>query len=123
MTPHQTVFCDGKWDGKSVREWIPAVVDDVVRQFAPEKVIVFGSIARGEEGPESDLDLLVVLDRVEPSQRAELMGRMRGAIAAPVPIDLIVTDVQEFERRKDVNGSSVYWPAREGVVVYERAAA
>jgi len=36
---------------------------------------------------------------------------------------MFVTDVDEFERRKGVNGSMLYWPAHEGEVVYERAIA
>ncbi len=50
------------------------------------------------------------------------MGRIRFAISAPVAIDVFVTDPVECERRKDVLGSMHYWPMREGVVVYERAA-
>jgi predicted nucleotidyltransferase len=119
----QVVFADGKWDGKTLREWLPVAVDDVVRQFDPVKVIVFGSVARGEEGSDSDLDLLVVFDHIDKDERPELMGRVRFAISAPVPCDVIVTDVEELERRKDVNGSMFYWPTREGRVVYERPVA
>jgi len=50
------------------------------------------------------------------------MGQIRLAITAPASIDILVTDVEEYEARKDVNGSIFYWPAHEGEVVYERAA-
>jgi predicted nucleotidyltransferase len=99
------------------------VVSDIVAAAGPVRVILFGSVARGEEGPDSDLDFLVVLDHIEPAARARLMGRIRCAIEANAPIDVFVTDVEEFDRRKDVNGSMLYWPAREGQVVYERDAA
>ncbi|HSH59558.1 MAG TPA: nucleotidyltransferase domain-containing protein [Acidimicrobiales bacterium] len=42
----------------------------------PLQVILFGSVARGDDGPDSDLDLLVVLPKVEQSERHELMGRL-----------------------------------------------
>jgi predicted nucleotidyltransferase len=84
------------WGGKTLRQWLPVAVDDVVREVAPQRIVLFGSVARGDEGPDSDIDLLVVLDRLEPADR-------------------------EYERRKDVIGSMLYWPAREGQVVYERA--
>lgn len=109
------------WSGKTLRQWLPAAVGDVVRAVAPRQVVLFGSVARGDEGPDSDLDLLVVLDRVEPSERARLISSIRRSISAPAPIDIFVTDPDEFERRRDVIGSIFYWPAREGEVVYERA--
>ncbi len=49
------------------------------------------------------------------------MRTVRSAIQAPVPVDVLVTDVHEFDERRDVNGSPYYWPAREGEVVHERS--
>ena len=116
----QASYVDGLWDGRSVRDWVPHVVDDVVAGFDPVRVIVFGSIARGEDRGGSDLDLLVLFDDVTAGDRRRLMGQIRGAIGAPIPIDVLVASVGEYEARKDVNGSPYYWPAREGRVVYER---
>lgn len=122
MERSHAVYEDGRWNGKRLREWVPEIVDDIVRGFDPVRVILFGSVVRGDEGPDSDLDFLVVLDHVEAVQRADLMGKIRFAISAPVAIDVFVTDPKECDRRKDVIGSMHYWPLREGVVVYERAA-
>jgi hypothetical protein len=72
------------------------------------------------KGLDSDLDLLVVLDSVIPSERARWISSIRRAIDVPAPIDIFVTDPAEYERRKDVIGSILYWPAHEGKVVYER---
>ncbi len=113
----------GTADSSALRRLVPAIVDEVVAEAHPRKIILFGSVARGEAGPDSDLDLLVVLDHFDPAQRAHLMGRIRFAITAPTAIDVFVTDLEEYERRKDVNGSMQYWPSREGEVVYERAVA
>lgn len=109
------------WGGKTLRQWLPIAVDDVVREVAPRRIVLFGSVARGEEGQDSDLDLLVVLDHLEPVRRAQLISSIRRAISARAPIDVFVTDLAEYERRTDVIGSMLYWPAREGEVVYERA--
>jgi predicted nucleotidyltransferase len=111
------------WNGRRLEEWIPEVVDDVVDGFHPARVIVFGSVARGDIHDCSDLDLLVLFDDVAARDRRALMGRIRGAIAAPIPIDVVVADVAEFDAGRDVNGSPYYWPAREGRVVYDRSAA
>ncbi len=122
MAPAQAVYADGRWNGKTLREWVPEAVEDIVKAADPVRVILFGSLVRGEEGPDSDLDFLVVLDELRREDRMRLMGKIRFAISAPVPIDVFITDVRECERRKDVVGSMHYWPLREGVVVYERAA-
>ncbi len=122
MATAQVNFADGLWNGRSVREWVPDVVGDVVRAVDPMRLIVFGSVARGEEHAESDLDLLVVLGSLDRSRRREMMRTIRRAIAAPIPVDVLVTDVDEFEAGRDLNGSPYYWPAREGEVVYERSA-
>jgi uncharacterized protein len=119
----QAFFIDGLWNGRSVGEWIPEIVDDVVEGFEPARVIVFGSVARGEAGADSDVDLLVLFDGLGAEDRRRLMGRIRTEIAAPVPIDVLVAEVSEFEAGKDVNGSPYYWPARDGRVVYDGAAA
>lgn len=123
MTAKQATYVDGLWNGRLIRDWVPEVVADVVRAFDPAKVIVFGSVARDEARADSDLDLLVLLDEVDPRQRRVLMGRIRRAIEAPIPIDVLVAGVDEYESRRHVNGSPYYWPAHEGRVVYDRTAA
>jgi predicted nucleotidyltransferase len=98
------------------------VVEDIVSTVDPVRIILFGSVLRDEAGTDSDLDLLVVLDELDPGDRARLMGEIRFGISAPMAIDVFVTDVEECERRRDVVGSLHYWPLREGEMVYERAA-
>jgi uncharacterized protein len=123
VTTEQATYVDGRWNGRLIRDWIPEVVADVVRAFDPAQIIVFGSVARDEERSESDLDLLVLVDELDPRQRRMMMGRIRRAIDAPIPIDVLVAGIDEYESRRDVNGSPYYWPAREGQVVYDRTAA
>lgn len=118
----QAVYADGQWNGRPLRDWIPEIVDDIVKVASPRRVILFGSVVKGDEGPDSDLDFLIVLDDFDAKERVRKMGEIRLAIGAPVPIDVFVTDVDECERRKDVIGSLHYWPLREGKVVYERVA-
>lgn len=76
---------------------------DVVRAFDPLKIILSGSLARGEEGPDSDIGLLVVLPHMAAETKAALMGDVRAAIAAPVPIDVFVTDPEEIARRSHLS--------------------
>ncbi len=113
-------WADGLWNGRPIEEWIPEVVADVVKGFGPARVIVFGSVTRGDATADSDLDLFVLFGDLQGADRRRLMGQIRAAITAPIPIDVLVAEVAEFEAGKDVNGSPFYWPAREGRVVYEQ---
>jgi len=113
---------DGKatYGGRTLAGWVPTIVQDIVAGFDPLRIVLFGSVARGDDGPDSDIDLLVVLPRVDPRSRHELMSAMSLAISVPLAVDVFPTDPQEFARRRDVIGSLHYWPAREGRTVYER---
>ena len=103
----------------------PAVLEDLVRRiaerFSPAKIILFGSSARGNAGPDSDIDLLVLFSEVaDPNKRAaELYASL---VDFPRPMDIVVSTSPRFERYRNVV-NTVYWPAsREGKVLYERAA-
>ena len=72
-------------------EPIRRMVDRIVRRFAPDKIILFGSYARGDAGPDSDVDLL------------------------------IVTTPEEFEWRKDTIGTIEWPAWREGKLLYAKS--
>jgi len=96
------------------------MVQRIVRQFMPEKIILFGSHARGDAGPDSDVDLLIVMP-VAGSKREKAVEIGVALHAIRVPKDLIVVTPEEFEWRKDTIGT-IEWPAwREGKVLYARA--
>lgn len=98
---------------------IEEMVRRIVEGFHPEKIILFGSRARGDAGPESDVDLLVILST---ESKKDTLIRMRVAVRAMgIPKDIVVVTPEEFERKKEMLGSIVYPAAREGVVLYERA--
>lgn len=112
------------WSGRPLSGWVEDLVAAVVAHVDPAKVILFGSVAAGSDGPDSDIDLLVVLDEAPLASRRRLMVELRRAtrhIAAPH--DLLVTGVADLERNADLPGSTEYEPARSGVTVYERPAA
>jgi predicted nucleotidyltransferase len=103
----------------------PAVPEDLVRRiaerFSPDKIILFGSRARGDAHPDSDIDLLVLFSEVaDPNKRAaELYASLADFTR---PMDIVVSTSARFERYRNVV-NTVYWPAsREGKVLYERAA-
>lgn len=108
--------------GKTLEDWLPALVERIVGRFDPLKVILFGSLARGEMGYDSDIDLLVVFDHVEWENKRNLTVEIRRAIAEiPVPVDVIVTDVDEIRRRGHLVGPILRPALEEGKAVYERS--
>ncbi len=109
------------YEGKTLEEWLPEAVERVVEDFDPLKVILFGSLARGEAGYDSDVDLLVVFEHVEWENKRDLTVDIRRAIArVPIPVDVIVTDVDEIDRRGHIVGTVLRPALREGKIVYER---
>ncbi len=109
------------YEGKTLEEWLPSVVERVVERFDPLKVILFGSLARGEANYDSDIDLLVVFEHVEWEDKRELAVDIRRALAGiPVPLDIIVTDVDEIDRQGHIVGTVLRPALREGRVAYER---
>jgi predicted nucleotidyltransferase len=115
---------DGKaiYDGRTLAEWVPHIVQVLVAEAAPLRVILFGSVARGDDGPDSDIDLMVVLASLDYLRRHDIEATLRHSLPAAVPVQVFVTDERECERRRDVIGSMHYWPLREGRVVYAGAA-
>jgi predicted nucleotidyltransferase len=108
-----------KRDGKPLRAELRKIVDRIVRRFNPQRIILFGSLARGDAGPGSDVDLLVVMT-VEGSRREKAIEIGVALHDIRVSKDIIVTTPEDFEWRKDVIGT-IEWPAaREGRVLYAR---
>ncbi len=100
---------------RNIRE----MVNRIVRRFRPERIILFGSRARGKGRPDSDVDLLVVM-RVKGSKRQARLAIRRALHDIRVPKDIIVTAPDEFEWRKEIVGTIERPAAQEGQVLYAR---
>jgi uncharacterized protein len=108
-----------RYSGRTLTQWVPDVVADVITTADPLRVLLFGSVAHEVDGPDSDIDLLVVLPHVEGNRRHEATVKLACSITAPVPVDLLVTDLAEIAERGDLPGI-LRVALREGRVVYER---
>jgi predicted nucleotidyltransferase len=98
---------------------IDQMVVRIVERFDPERIILFGSAARGEAGPDSDVDLLVVM-RVSGSRREKAVEIGVVVNDIPLPKDIIVTTPEDFAWRKEVAGTIERPAVREGRLVYAR---
>jgi predicted nucleotidyltransferase len=101
------------------RKEIRQMVRRIVSQFHPEKIILFGSHARGDAGPDSDVDLLIVMSYL--GSRREKQVEIRLALREiRIPKDIVVTAPEEFLWRKEVPGTIERPAAREGKILYAR---
>src|ERR1700690_3491899 len=67
----------------------PELLDPVVAYFNPLRVILFGSVARGESGPDSDIDLLVIVDDDTPPEKLTLKAGYESRQSYGHPTDVI----------------------------------
>ncbi|MFO7907039.1 MAG: nucleotidyltransferase domain-containing protein [Planctomycetota bacterium] len=104
-----------------IQEALDEMVERIVARFQPDRIILFGSYAKGQPTSDSDLDFLIVMP-VEGSRRQKANEIDLALADRAMPIDLIVLTPEQFEREKDLIGTIVCEAAREGRVIYERAA-
>ena len=98
-----------------------ASIEDAVRRIVaashPDRLILFGSAARGETGPDSDLDFLVVKAGV--AHRRKLAQKIYGSLfGLGVPVDIIVVTPEDIELYKNDPGSIIAPAVSQGREVY-----
>ena len=99
-------------------EAIEDVVRQIVTRFHPQKIILFGSYAYGQPQPESDVDLLVVMET--PFKETEQAVRICQAIEYHFGLDLIVRTPATLERRLALGDPFLREVVHKGKVLYER---
>ena len=99
------------------------VLDEILRRIVevaqPEKIVLFGSAARGEMGPHSDVDLLVIK---RAANLRELTGRIyRRLHGVGAAVDAVMVTPEDVARYGDCHALVIKPALREGRVVYEAA--
>jgi len=95
------------------------VVERVLKIAQPERLVLFGSRARGEASPNSDLDLLVVQESSEPRYRRSV-PYYTALADLPVEVEVVVYTPDEVKAWQEVAQAFVTTAIREGRVLYER---
>lgn len=108
-------------NGRSL-EKIKKVIIEIANKHGIEidKIILFGSRARGDFKEESDLDLLIITkDELDESKKYSFIYKVRKEIIWKIdlPVDVIVVDKDYFNSYKNVYGSIVGMAALEGIAI------
>jgi len=102
-----------------------SLVDEIVRRIVevahPDRIILFGSHARGEAQENSDIDLLVVMQEVA-SRRDEILRIRAALVPLGISVDVLVASDADYAKWSEAPSTTLYWAKREGEVLYEAAA-
>lgn len=103
------------------QERLYEITSRIVSNYQPQKVVLFGSYAKGKATQGSDLDLLIVKETATPRYKRgrEVRKPLRSLKTS---IDLLVYTPDEIERWRDVKNAFITTILRTGKVLYERKA-
>ena len=98
-------------------EKIKEVIDRIVKNINPEKIILFGSYASGNPGEDSDLDILVIKEMKMPRYKRsrEVKKYLRGM---KIPIDVIVYTKKEIKEWEGTKTAFISQAIKQGKVLY-----
>ncbi|MCD6397806.1 MAG: nucleotidyltransferase domain-containing protein [Spirochaetaceae bacterium] len=110
-----------------MKDYIPGIIESL-KSIDPYQVYLFGSLSVGQENPDSDIDLVVILNSntVSKSYDEKLENKIlvRDAIidiSMEVPIDLLVFSRTEFNKLKEINKPFASEILDKGSLIYEKA--
>lgn len=101
------------------QETIDAVVQAIARNFSPQRIILFGSYASGQPTPDSDLDLLIIMDSDLPKHKRAVPVHL---LFRPMPcaLDILVYTPEEVARWYGTVNHIITEALQYGITVYER---
>ena len=102
-----------------VSKTLPQAIERIVAELNPEKIILFGSYAYGNPTPDSDVDLLVVMD-TKASYKERYLAVARLLRPRTFPVDIIVKTPKEIYKALKTNSFFTKEIYTKGVVLYER---
>ena len=94
------------------------LVRRLVEAYSPERVYLFGSVARGEAGPDSDYDIMLIVPDDAPPERLRSRLAYQALRGTGTAADVVVWPRSSFERRARVAASLPATVSREGVLLY-----
>jgi len=104
---------------KEVQETIQDIIEKLLAEYAPQKVILFGSYAYGNPRPDSDIDLLIIKDTSERFiDRWVTVRRILSDSERRVPLETLVLTPEELSRRLAIGDQFLSEIVEKGKVLY-----
>lgn len=101
----------------SLQSEIESITAQLVDKYKPEKIILFGSAARGDATPDSDMDFLIIKNDT-PYMGRDRMIEVSRLIDRNLPADFLVYRRDEFEKRLAMGDPFLEMVVAEGKVLY-----
>lgn len=103
-----------------VGEALPVAIQRIIEELQPEKIILFGSYAYGNPTPDSDVDLLIIMETDAVSkERSWAVSRL--LLPRTFPVDILVRTPQEIKGSLAKGDFFIREIITEGKVLYERS--
>ncbi len=96
---------------------IESITQQILKKYKPEKVILFGSAARGKFSSDSDADFLII-KKETPFYGADRIRELSRLIERNIPIDFLIYRPEEFNKRLEMGDPFLKFILKEGKVLY-----
>jgi predicted nucleotidyltransferase len=102
------------------KKLLSQITRNILENFNPYKIILFGSLAWGYPSTESDIDILIIMDLEESpiSKEAEISLKAKPPY---IPMDILVRTPEQIQQRLEIGDPFICRIIEEGKVLYERA--
>ena len=102
---------------KDISREIQRITAQIIEKYKPDKVILFGSAARGELKEDSDVDLLII-KKETPLYGADRIRQLSRMIDRDIPVDFLIYRPEEFAKRLQMGDPFIKLIVKEGKVLY-----
>ena len=96
---------------------IQRITDQIIKEYKPDKIILFGSAARNDMKPDSDADFLII-KKDSPLYGADRIRELSRMIDRNIPVDFLVYRPDEFDQRIQMEDPFLKAILKEGRVLY-----
>ena len=100
-----------------IEKEIKSITTQLIEKYGPEKIILFGSAARGDRGPDSDADFLIIKKQT-PYYGSDRIRELSPIIERNIPVDFLIYRPEEFEKRLEMGDPFLKAILKEGRVLY-----